>query len=153
MYKIILMMLLVIVSANSVAESTPDMRTPFEKYQGAYTGAWLLCTMKNKLAYVRETGRKKNIEMDSDRDKDLKDIEDCIKDGLGSMKIEYKNMLSVIVRTNGAGKALTDHYVNAILTVKGISYRSESEADFMQRLNENRKKTEELWTRFEITQP
>lgn len=148
-------MLLSVVSANSVAESKPDTRTPFEKYQGAYTGAWLLCTMETKLAYVREIARKKNMEVESDRDKDLIGIDICIKKGLESMKTEYKNMLSVIVKTktNGAEKALTDHYVSAILTVKGISYRGESEADFMQRLNENRTKTEELWTRFEITQP
>ena len=153
MCKIFLLVLALVVTINSMAQSKPDTRTPSDRYQGAFTAAWLGCTLETKLANLKEAKRQKRMEVDSSREDDLLGIDSCIKNGLDSMKVEYKNMLTIIAKTKGAEDALTNHFVSAVLTVRGISYRAESDADFMQRLNENRKKTEELWIRFEITQP
>ena len=69
------------------------------------------------------------------------------------MKKEYANILP-LAKTEAGQKALQEHYVAAILHVKGTyPYIGETDSDYSKRLNEAKRKTDELWTRFEITQP
>jgi hypothetical protein len=38
-----------------------DKRTPFQKYQGAYTGAWLICFLTQKLIFLTEKNKAAGI--------------------------------------------------------------------------------------------
>jgi hypothetical protein len=69
------------------------------------------------------------------------------------MKTEYNNLLPMLTNPEGK-KALQEHYVAAIMHVKGARSRpNEGDSAFTERMNEAHRKSDELWVRFEITQP
>lgn len=123
-----------------------DNRTPEERYQGAYFGAWLLCTLQQKGVFLEAKAKERGIEFDGDK----YDVSACIEKGLKGMKGEYEIMQSLVKNKEGL-KALENHYVAAILHIKGThAYINEDESAFMARMNETKEKTDELWVRFEI---
>lgn len=129
-----------------------DRRTPFEKYQGAYLGAWLVCAVTQKKVFLIEQAKAKGVELDPDFYKNT-DVSACIKNGLEEMKKEYNNILPLVVNESGK-TSLENHYVAAIMHVKNTQPRiDEDDNSYMKRMNETKIKTDELWVRFEITQP
>lgn len=134
-------------------EKIEDKRTPLDKYQGAYTGAWFLCTLTQKMVFLTEKSKVRGISLDSDKAKTDSDVSICIENGLAEMKKEYNSILPLVKNPEGK-KALQEHYVAAIMHVKGTHSRpKENDTDFTERMNETKRKTDELWVRFEITQP
>ena len=137
---------------SSVIFSEEDKRTPFEKYQGAYAGAWLMCTLNQKLAFKIEEAHARGVPVKPELEKKV-DIPACKKKGLADMKKEYNNILP-IVKNEAGKKALTEHYVAAIMHVKSThDYPKETEEVYTDTMNETHRKTTELWVRFEITLP
>jgi hypothetical protein len=129
-----------------------DKRTPAQRYQGAYLGAWLLCTLNQKLIYKYAEAEQRGIRIEADR-KRPGNMDDCIKGGLVNMKAEYLGMQKLISGV-AAKRALEEHYVGAIMHVKQTHPRPrETEDTYTERMNEMKRKTDELWVRFEITQP
>jgi predicted patatin/cPLA2 family phospholipase len=150
LYQVILITFLAFISINISAEE--DKRTPFEKYQGAYTGAYMLCVLQQKMAFIVENARLRGTPLDAGF-KNKTDLPTCQKTGLREMKKEYNNILPLI--TNNEGKeAIKEHYVHAIMHIKKIEpYTKESEAVYTKRMNKTFRDSEELYVRFEITQP
>jgi hypothetical protein len=139
-------------SAQVTTEDAKDKRTPLQKYHGAYTKVWYLCALTQKKVFMIEKARNSGISLGSDFEKDA-DVSVCIEKGLAEMKTEYNNFLPLVTITEGK-KALQDHYVAAILNVKNTQPRyNEIESDYMDRINNAKRVTDELWVRFEITQP
>ena len=50
--------------APTTLPPSADKRTPFEKYQGAYTAAWLLCALSKKAAELVEESHARGIPVD-----------------------------------------------------------------------------------------
>lgn len=137
-------------TSNSFAQE--DKRTPLEKYQGAYTGAYLICILQQKQLFIIERAKQRGVTLDQDFGKDV-DIEACKKDGLSKMKAEYENVLPTIKNTEGRD-ALKEHYVHAIMHIKEITpWAKENEAAYTERMNHTFRESKKLYVRFEITQP
>lgn len=135
--------------APGVVSAEEDTRTPEERYQGDYLGAWLLCALEQKKAFLEEKARQRGISLDGEKS----DVSACIENGLKKVKVGYNEMRSLVKNAEGL-EALKDHYVAAILHVRGTHANiGEDDDEFMARMNETKKKTDELWVRFEITQP
>jgi len=146
----VFIILLLLYSSSVFAEE--DKRTPFEKYQGAYTFAWLKCVIGQKLAFTIKKAHAQGVTVGADLEKDA-DIPACKKKGLADMKKEYNNILPLVKNEVGK-KALVEHYVAAIMHIKSThDYPNETEKGYTNRMNETQRKTKELWVRFEITQP
>ena len=129
-----------------------DNRTPFEKYQGAYTGAWLMCVLNQKLAFTILKLHAKGLPVEADLEEKV-NIPACKKKGLAQMKQEYIN-ISPLVKNKAGEDALLEHYVAAIMHVKETHvFPKETESSYTERMNETQRNTKELWVRFEITQP
>jgi hypothetical protein len=147
------LMLLIFVSSilgNAVAGD--DSRTPLEKYQGAYLGAFLTCVMKQKIIYLKDRAEQKGVELDGNFGDDF-DMKSCKVDGLSSMKKEYLRVLPMIKGFDGKN-SLNEHYVHAVMHIKEIEpWFNEDEATYMERMNKTFRKSKELYVRFEITQP
>jgi len=134
------------------AEESVDRRTPLERYQGAYLGAWLMCTLVQKKLFLIEKAKAKGVALDPKLTKDT-DISSCQSKGLAEMKKEYTNVVTLVKNEEGK-KALLDHYVAAVIHVKEAQSRAtEDDQSFTARMNANKRKTDELWVRFEVTQP
>ena len=71
-FRNVILIIVLSVSFNAVAEE--DKRTPLEKYQGAYTGAYLLCILQQKQLFLLEKAKKKGVTLDPEFGKDV-DIE------------------------------------------------------------------------------
>jgi len=151
-HKSFLFFIIILLLHASYVFAEEDKRTPFEKYQGAYTGAWLMCTLNQKLAFRIKEAHARGVQVEPELEEKV-DIPACKKKGLADMKKEYNNILP-LVKNEAGKKALTEHYVAAIMHVKSThDYPKETEENFTDRMNEANRKTTELWVRFEITQP
>lgn len=149
-FRNVILIIVLSVSFNAVAEE--DKRTPLEKYQGAYTGAYLLCILQQKQLFLLEKAKQKGVTLDPEFGKDV-DIESCKQKGLSEMKNEYSNVLPMIKNKEGR-EALKEHYVHAIMHIKEISPRAkENEETYTERMNRTFRESKELYVRFEITQP
>lgn len=137
-------------TSNSFAQE--DERTPLEKYQGAYTGAYLICILQQKQLFIIEKAKQRGVTLDKDFGKDA-DIEACKIDGLSKMKAEYANVLPMIKNKEGRD-ALKEHYVRAIMHIREIApWAKENEDTYTERMNRTFRESKELYVRFEITQP
>jgi len=140
-------------ASNVTTVDTNDKRTPFQKYNGAYLGAWLLCSLEQEMVFLTNKFKDRGIPLDSDEAKTDADVSMRIDNGLAEMKKEYNNIQPLVKNPEGE-KALQEHYVAAIMHVKGTHSRpKENVTDFKERMNDTKRKTDELWVRFEITQP
>ena len=129
-----------------------DKRTPSQRLQGAYLAAWLKCALVQKKVFLAEKAKERGVKMEPDFLKDG-ELSSCISSGLDEMKREYTTFKTTVKNEEGQ-KALTDYYVAAILHVKGTSpFGGEDDPSYMKRMNDLKRKTDELWVRFEITQP
>ena len=129
-----------------------DKRTPSQKLQGAYLAAWLKCVLVQKKFFLAAKAKERGVKLDSDFLKDG-ELSSCISSGLAEMKREYTTFRTTVKNEEGQ-KALTDYYVAGILHVKGASpFGGEDDPNYMKRMNDLKRKTDELWVRFEITQP
>lgn len=127
----------------------PETRTPEDRYQGTFTFARLSCFLSNKLAKSVAQLREKNIPVKAET-LEMADISLCQKKQIEAMGIAYKKFL-VLQKSKDAKNALKEHYVAAILAVKGTSsYIGETEADHNQRASEDLRKANEKWVKFEI---
>jgi len=139
-------------AADSIAaEADPraDKRTPEQRYEGAFTAARLLCgatlILSQKVAEAREKGI--SVEPEIAR---MADLSACLKKQLADMEAEYKKFIA-LQKPKNAKDALTDHYVAAVLTVKGISpFIGEIRAAYKDRQTENKRRADEKWVRFEL---
>lgn len=149
-FKTIFLLVVLSVSCNSFAEE--DKRTPLEKYQGAYIGAYLTCILEQKQLFLLEKAKQKGVALDPEFGKDV-DIEACKQKGLAEMKKEYTNVLPMIKSKEGR-ESLKEHYVHAIMHIKEITpWAKENEESYTERMNRTFRKSKELYVRFEITQP
>lgn len=149
-FGIMLTVALFFVIGNSYAKD--DNRTPFEKYQGAYVGAYLICAVQQKIIYVRERSGQSTTALEKGAGDDL-DMDSCKANGLARMKEEYTRVLP-LVRGEEARAALREHYVHAVMHMKEITpWPNEDESTYMERMNRTFRKSRELYVRFEITQP
>lgn len=147
---VILLIHIIFSSGSALAEE--DKRTPLERYQGSYTGAWLLCVLQQKQLFILEKAKQKGVTLDPEFGKDV-DIEACKKKGLAEMKKEYLNVVPLINNDEGRA-ALKEHYVHAIMHIKEIAPRAKEDEDvYTERMNRTFRKSKELYVRFEITQP
>jgi hypothetical protein len=129
-----------------------DTRTPFQKYQGAYLGAYLTCVLQQKQIFLLEKARSKGATLDPTFGKDI-DLETCKTKGLLEMKKEYKNILPLIT-TEESKVALKEHYVHAIMHIEEIAPRQKEDEDsYTERMNQTFRNSKELFVRFEITLP
>jgi|JI10StandDraft_1071094.scaffolds.fasta_scaffold652213_2 hypothetical protein len=143
---------LIFALSTSTSFAQEDKRTPLEKYQGAYAGAYLICVLQQKKLFIIERAKQRGITLDQDFGKDV-DIEECKKDGLSKMKAEYENVSPTIKNVEGRD-ALKEHYVHAIMHIKEITpWAKESEAAYTERMNQTFRESKKLYVRFEITQP
>ncbi|MRR54272.1 MAG: hypothetical protein EG822_07150 [Deltaproteobacteria bacterium] len=139
-------------SAELTTDNAKDKRTPFEKYEGAYLGRYALCAMTQKLVFLNELAEDRGRTLDPESIRTAKDVFACIEKGLVEMKKEYNNVLRLVKKPESK-KALKEHYVAAIMHVKGTHPQyKEDESTYMERMRETKRKTDELWVRFEITQ-
>lgn len=134
------------------SSASEDRRTPSQRMQGAYLGAWLKCVLVQKKVFIAEKAKERGVKLQPDFLKEG-ELSDCISSGLEEMKREYTVFKTTVKGVEGE-KALTDYYVAAILHVKGTSpFGGEDDPTYMKRMNDMKRKTDELWVRFEITQP
>lgn len=141
-----------IASADEPTGTDQDNRTPFERYEGALLGNWLICTLEQKKIYLIKKAEERGVALDPEISGNTS-LSTCIQKGLIELKSEYTTVLS-LVKNDAGKKALLDHYVAAILQIKGtIPVLGEGEDSYMARQNMAKKKTDDLWVRFEITQP
>lgn len=139
-------------SAKSITKDAKDKRTPFEKYEGAYFGAYGLCAMTQKLVFTIESAKNRGVSLDSELIKTTEDVSSCIKKGLAEMQKEY-NAIQHLVKNAEGKKALKEHYVAAVMHVKETHPKyNEDESDYMERMRLTKRKTDELWVRFEVAQ-
>ncbi len=144
--------LLIVALFTSNAFAQEDKRTPLEKYQGAYTAAYLICILQQKQLFLIEKAKQRGVTLDQDFGKSV-DIEGCKKDGLSKMKTQYENVLPMIKHKEGRD-ALKEHYVYAIMHIKEITpWANENEDKYTERMNRTFRESKELYVRFEITQP
>lgn len=133
-------------------EMSIDRRTPLQRYQGAYLAGWLKCTLMQKKLFLIEKARARGVALDPEFTKET-DMSSCVNEGLAEMKKEYNTVVQLVKNEDGR-KALLDHYVAAVMHVKETLARAaEDDQSFTARMNENKRKTDELWIRFEVTQP
>lgn len=149
-FRAIFLIVVLSISCNALAEE--DKRTPLEKYQGAYTGAYLICILQQKQLFLMEKAKQKGVTLDPEFGKEV-DIEACKEKGLADMKTEYTNVLPLIKNKEGK-EALKEHYVHAIMHIKEITpWAKENEDAYTERMNRTFRESKELYVRFEITQP
>ena len=151
--KIIQRILFILLVFNSgFLSAEEDRRTPFQKYQGAFVGAYLTCVLEQKKFFLLEKARSKGVILDPTFGKDF-DLEACKTKGLLEMKKEYKNVLPLIA-TGESKIALKEHYVHAIMHIEEIDSRPKEDEDaYTERMNNNFRSSKELFVRFEITLP
>lgn len=140
-------------SSAQVSRSAPsqtDRRTPIERYQGAYTGARVLCAATHILSQKVEEAQARQIEVKPET-RERANLSKCLSEQLATLKTEYQSFSRSLGKRDSQ-KALTDHYVSAVLAVKGISpYIGESQSSYRERQQSNQRKTEEMWVLFELT--
>lgn len=151
--KIIQSILFILLLFNSgFLSAVEDKRTPVQKYQGAYVGAYLTCTLQQKLLFLLEKAKSKGVTLDSKFGKEV-NLEACKTKELLEMKKEYKNILPLIT-TEESKVALKEHYVHAIMHIEEITPRQKEDEDaYTERMNNNFRRSRELFVRFEITLP
>ena len=147
---IIFSIITLLATGNALAEE--ERRTPLQKYQGAYAGAFLICFLQQKQVFLLEKAKLKGVTLDPEFGKDI-DLEACKNNGLGKMKVEYLNVLPMVKNKEGRD-ALKEHYVHAIMHIKEITpWTNESEETHTERMERTYRESKELYVRFEITQP
>lgn len=153
MWKLLIIALVIMAMfGNGGVLAEEDKRTPLEKYQGAYFGAYLFCVVQQKIVFLMEKAKQKGVALDPDVGKDV-DIEACKQNGLVKIKKEYSNVLIMIKNKQGRD-ALKEHYVHAIMHIKEITpWAKENEDTYTERMNRTFRESKELYVRFEITQP
>lgn len=88
LFRNVILILVLSVSFNAFGDE--DKRTPLQKYQGAYTGAYLLCVLQQKQLFLLEKAKQKGVTLDPEFGKEV-DMEACKQKGLAEMKKEYTN--------------------------------------------------------------
>ena len=126
-----------------------DSRTPIQRYEGSFISARSLCLVANRFAQTVADRNEKNLPVDPNVVKGS-DVSSCIKDQLKLMEVEYKKFMA-LQKTKISKEALTEHYVSAVLAVKGISPNVGEEVDiYNKRQVDNRRVAEEKWVKYEL---
>lgn len=134
---------------TSSIEPKVDSRTPEQRYEGAFLGGRLVCGTTYLLSKKIEEAKIKGISVDADVEKTA-DVGACIKKQLGEFQTEYKNFLA-LQKSKEAKSALTEHYVAAVLAIKSTSpFIGESGDSYKTRQEENKRKADEKWVRYEL---
>ncbi len=130
-------------------ESNTDNRTPEQRYEGALIGGRLLCGASYLLSKKIEEAKQKGVKVDADSEKKA-DVQNCVKKQLAEFEIEYKKFLAM-QKTKDAKSALTDHYIAGVLAIKATSPMiGESSESYKLRQEDNKRKADEKWVRFEM---
>ncbi|MCX7144149.1 MAG: hypothetical protein NT123_24555 [Proteobacteria bacterium] len=133
----------------TLKEEKPDIRTPAERYDGAFQAARMICGATFVLSRQYAASRERGIAVAPDA-MARADLPACQKKYLGEMEVEYKKF-NMLQTSKDAKDALTDHYVATVLAVRGISpYMGESESDYKARQIGNKQKADEKWVRYEL---